>query len=93
MVVLYAFFGFHLKHLQFSARDEDIVDKKGLTMNGYRGEGGGGHGWDVLFCNTISQNNKKEKEKLKLYQTWIYIPYYMKFSRHFNFATVKKSRN
>ena len=64
MVVLYAFFGFHLKHLQFSARDEDIVDKKGLTMNGYRGEGGV-HGWDVLFCNTISQNNKKEKEKLK----------------------------
>ena len=41
MVVLYAFFGFHLKHLQFSARDEDIVDKKGLTMNGYREEGGG----------------------------------------------------
>ena len=60
------------------------------------GRRGGVHGWDVLFCNTISQNNKKEKENLKLYQTWIYIPYYMKFSRHFNFAnfaTVKKSRN
>ena len=62
MVVLYAFFGFHLKHLQFSARDEDIVDKKGLTMNGYRGEGGGCMG-GMFYSVTQSHKTTKKKKK------------------------------